>query len=178
MAGRFPSASHAPRGREGDGPGSRSLTPPPSVARAGPPQLPLVGCQVTSCGGPPRALSPLQPQDSSSPPVPGAAASRAPSVRCGRLFLENFCESFRVLRKDFFFSSSDRGLPFGLLLYWKSRCSEAVLCPGLRLRPKQDPAPAQTLCLRLRRTPKSFLRAVCPTGPIPFLGSPGELECA
>lgn len=60
-------------------------------------------CQVTSCDGPPRALSPrCSHRDSSSPPVPGAAASSAPSGRRGRLFLENFCESFHVLKKNFF----------------------------------------------------------------------------
>lgn len=44
-------ASHAPQRAGGKGPGSRSLTPPPSVARPRPPQLLLGGCQVTSCGG-------------------------------------------------------------------------------------------------------------------------------
>lgn len=54
-----------------------------------------------------RPLPRCSRRDSSSPPVPGAAASSATSVRRGRLFLENFCESFHVLKNFLILLTAD-----------------------------------------------------------------------
>lgn len=96
--------SHAPRGRR-----ARSLEPEPDTAS-------LRGAAASSAAAAGWVPGDLMRRPASRPlprcrrrthrhppPVPGAAASPAPSVRCGRLFLENFCESFHVLKKYFFF---------------------------------------------------------------------------
>lgn len=89
--------SHAPQGR-GNGPGSRSLTPPPSAA-----QLLLVECQVTSCGGPPRALSPAAAAGTPRPlPFPGRRPLRLLQLGAAAFSWKTFAKVFMSFKKNFF----------------------------------------------------------------------------
>lgn len=108
------------RGAGGKGPGSRSLTPPPSAA-----QLLLVGCQVTSCGGPPRALSPAAAARTHRPlPFPGRRPPRLLLLGAAAFSWKTFAKVFMSLRTFFSFY---RGSPFVILLYLKSRYSKVLI---------------------------------------------------
>lgn len=107
-----------PPGGGGQGPWSRSLTPPPSAARPRPPQLLLVGCQVTSCGVLPRALSPAAAAGLIVIPLPfpGRRPPRLLQLGAAAFSWKTFAKVFMSLRSTFF-SSSDCGHPLGMLLY-------------------------------------------------------------
>lgn len=88
-----------PSGAGGKGSRSRSLTPPPSAA-----QLLLVGCQVTSCGGPPRALSPAAAAGTHRPlPFPGRRPPRLLLLGAAAFSWKTFAKVFMSLRTFFSF---------------------------------------------------------------------------